>query len=154
MLLQDGKYPNHLKDTAISTAKFIEKMTKLFDILNGRVFLKHESKETEFLQEMQKYILQVQCCTQPTRAHCFKGLGLTIESVLQLTKDLCAQYVNIQHLNLKKLNHDPVENFFSRIRCRNANKKSSSLFEFEALFAKVQSIKLIFSLKFASYNIE
>lgn len=150
VLLSYGKYPEELQETALSTAKFIEKMNKLFDILNGKPAIKRDSCELHFLEEMKKYILQIKIDAKYDRSFCFKGLALTIATVINLSNSMFSIHKDIYYFHLQKLNQDPLENFFSHIRSRNSNKQNPSLFEFSSLFAKIMSIKLLFTSKFSN----
>lgn len=145
----DG-FPEHLKHIALNTSKFIEKLDRLFDILNGQpVFMRDESTEP-FLIEMQEYILKIKMINQKQKSYCLDGLVMSISSILQISRQLFNTYPDITFINWKKFNQDPLENFFSRIRARNANKQNPNLAEFRSIYAKLVSMKLIFESKFSN----
>lgn len=68
---------------------------------------------------------------------------------MKIVQNLFWKY-NIDAIDGRKFNQDPLENFYSRIRARNSNKNNPNLFEFSQLYAKLISIKLLFSSKFSN----
>lgn len=105
--------------------QFIIDMDKLFDTLNSSLkkrtvpnklnyAITKETDHTEFLQNILEASEKSRFEIGPQPA-CRKGFLLTINSVLQLFKDLNENY-DIHELCTRKLNQDPLENLFSVIR--------------------------------------
>lgn len=149
-LLALDKFESTLKEIALSTAKFIERMNKLFDFLNGKPTLTREFDSSSYIAEMKSYVVNIKPVVGKDMALCFKGLNLTLSSVEVISHSLFENYCDLHYIHMKKINQDPLENLFSQIRSRNANKNNPSVFEFSSIFAKILSIKLLFSSKFSN----
>lgn len=128
---------------------FFFKIDKMFDILNGHPPLVRNSMNMEFLVEMKELFSSLKLCKKTT-VHCLKGMVMTITSFLSLADDLFTDYSDFFYLYLNKMSQDPLENFFSHVRARNANKRNPNVFEFQSIIAKIISLNLLFTSKFAN----
>ena len=86
---------------------------------------------------MKSYILNIHPVEKSDRSFCFQGLALTISSIIELSDKMFNEFNDLFFIYTNKFNQDPIENHFSKIRCRNFNKKNPSVSEFGALFAKI-----------------
>ncbi|XP_055918650.1 uncharacterized protein LOC129950754 [Eupeodes corollae] len=142
-----GKFPAEINQFSKSTAEFIKKINRLFDLLNGKPALIRNDQNILFIKEMKLYLLNIELINARNRPFCFKGLALTIESILCIREALFKEYNDLYHVYVNKFNQDPLENLFGKIRARNVNKSNPSVSEFGALLAKVISLKFLFNSK-------
>lgn len=148
-MLEVSGFSKTVEGKAKATSIFFKKIDKMFDILNGHPPLVKNSINIEFLNEVKDLLASLQL-TKNTTVHCFKGMVLTITSFLSLADDLFTDYPDFSYFYLNKMNQDPLENFFSHVRARNANKRNPNVFEFQSIIAKIISLNLLFASKFSN----
>ncbi|XP_029836656.2 uncharacterized protein LOC115320641 [Ixodes scapularis] len=127
---------------AIHTARFIEKMDRLFDSLKSSqkrgksayVSTMHEgSVHKEFLKEcllMFENLTVLGCPRQPA---CLRGFSLTIRSIMLIYEHLTSEY-GFRYLPTRHLNQDALENTLSVIRSKSGANANSSCRQFQAAF--------------------
>lgn len=149
-LYDENTFTKETSEKALFTSEFMMKMNTLFDILNGKPSLTRNSPKILFLIEMRHLMTNIKLIKPKAMAFCFDGMALTISSILSLTDDIFEEYSDFPYFHFNKLQQDPLENFFSHVRSRSANKPNPSLFEFNSIIAKIISLNLIFSSKFSN----
>ncbi|XP_064470687.1 uncharacterized protein LOC135385340 [Ornithodoros turicata] len=130
---------HQLPPEAIHTARFVERVDRLFDTLNsshlhGKTKYSsaiqqgsaHKDFLLECLSEFEK--ITVLGCKRPPP--CIRGFCLTMTSVLQLSEDL--RNYGIQYLLTRRLNQDALENTFCIIRTKCGSNPDSSCIQFQA----------------------
>jgi len=138
---------------AVGTIDFIEKMDKLFDILNssslnnpkeyGKVFTGSD-KQKQFLEQMLcifKYITVINTNGSRVKVKCFECWQITIKSIIQLWDKL--KLLNFSYLRTRRINQDCVENFFGTIRQQGGNSLNPTPIQFARAFKKLFSIKFL-----------
>ncbi|XP_064475407.1 uncharacterized protein LOC135389273 [Ornithodoros turicata] len=130
---------HQLSPDAIHTARFVERVNRLFDTLNSSHLhgntkyssaiqqgSAHKDFLLECLSEFEK--ITVLRCKRPPP--CIRGFCLTMTSVLQLSEDL--RNSGIQYLLTRRLNQDALENTFCIIRTKCGSNPDSSCIQFQA----------------------
>ncbi|XP_042148938.1 uncharacterized protein LOC115326947 [Ixodes scapularis] len=127
---------------AIHTARFIEKMDRLFDSLNSSqkrgksayVSAMHEgSVHKEFLKECLHMFESLTVLGCPRQPACIRGFSLTIRSIMLICEHLTSEY-GFRYLLTRHLNQDALENTFSVIRSKSGANANSSCRQFQAAF--------------------
>lgn len=151
--------------SAMNTAEFLLNMNDLFDSLNSNSMLStkphekplcqdfiwhfvHFDKMTEFFKNLQKINKKKGTLSRPP---CFDGLLLTLQVVQDLfTKESSFITDYKPYLKSKKyflftrrLNQDPLENFFSVVRQRNGYNRNPSARGFRTAFAQITNFAFI-----------
>lgn len=131
-----------LPAAAIHTAKFVERMDRLFDSLNssqkfGKTpyasAMKGTSVHFDFLAEcieVFENIEVLQCRRQPS---CIQGFCLTMRSVIMLYEYLKANY-GFDYLLTRHLNQDALENTFAIIRSKSGANANTTARQFQGAF--------------------
>lgn len=131
-----------LPATAVHTARFVERIDRLFDSLNSsQKFAKtpyasamcNGSIHEEFLKEcilVFKSLQVLGCRRQP---HCIRGFCLTVRSLLLLSNHLTVNY-GFSYLLTRHLNQDTLENTFAVIRSKSGANTNSTSRQFQAAF--------------------
>ncbi len=142
---------NALPATAAGTAELISNFDKIFDCLNSssinnpkchRRAISENSIHHEFLTDMLKFILSIKVVNRTTqedvtnKLKCLKGLCLTINSVLSLWSVL-KEEESLDFLLTRRLNQDPLENFFGTIRQQGGNSDTPTPLQFTRAFKKL-----------------
>lgn len=142
---------NRLPVVATETAKCIERVDKLFDILNSAETLaskkynaafKNEEFQNHFLTDcllfLEKLEIRDKCNINITNKIKFiNSLKVSINSTLGLFQYLKTN-AGFDYLFTKKLNQDCLENHFGQIRRANANCVNPSPVQFQRTFRKLQ----------------
>lgn len=138
--------------SASATVSFIEKMDKLFDLLNSsrifnskeynRPFIGSECQIT-FLNETKSYFKSIKCVDEKgkDRKNSFKfisGWLITISAFLNLWEDLRTTGTTL--LYTRRFNQDCLENFFSKIRQQSGNNVNPTPIQFSRSFRKLFSL--------------
>jgi len=140
-LVYKTMFSDYFRKDNDTTLQFIIHMDKLFETLNSSLKKKtvlnklnyaitKDTEHTEFLQNMLEALTKSRFQIGPQPA-CRKGFLLTINSVLQLFKDLDENY-DIHELCTRKSNQDPLENLFSVIRQQHGCSVNPSPKQFQA----------------------
>jgi hypothetical protein len=119
-------------NTALKTAEFIDFMNSLFDVLNSRV-IKSKNNDSSALSTHNSHTIRILNkglevfsnlkklgCKNP-KPPCFRGMLLTIKSVLSLMNIGC------EYILTSRLNQDTIENLFSSIRQRGGWNKNPTV---------------------------
>lgn len=153
-----GKLP----ENALGTAKFIQLINDMFDILNSsscnetykyKNAFSQEAYQMEVLQNVLKFLKNVRIVQKSNgkkftnSLKCLKSLEITIQSVIQLSIDLKRQ--DFKSLFTQRLNQDVLENFFSAIRQQEGNCREPSPIQFASAFRKLFLTNLITHAKYA-----
>lgn len=144
-----------LPSEAVGTIDFIEKIDKLFDILNssslnnpkeyGKVFTGSE-KQIMFLKQMLHLFKDIKVIDAngsllKVKIPCFECWQITIKSIIQLWDTL--KSFNFPYLRTRKINQDCVENFFGSIRQQGGNSVNPTPIQFVRAFKKLLSTKFL-----------
>lgn len=140
-----------LPPSAVGTAELIAKFDNIFDCLNSsnlnstKIYKRAMSKESshhEFITDMLEFIKSIRVINRPTQEdvtnqlRCLKGLQMTLNGVLALWKHLSEDYA-LLFLMTRRLNQDPLENFFGLIRQQGANSDNPTPLQFTRAFRKL-----------------
>ncbi|XP_065653052.1 uncharacterized protein LOC136080364 [Hydra vulgaris] len=112
---------NLLPLSVLPTARFVERMDTLFDILNsyklyadkpGRCALTLKGASISQLEELKHWIEKWNFCNVRSQAStsCHWGLSVTINSVLTFSRELFSE--GFQFVCTSRFNQDCIENFF------------------------------------------
>lgn len=127
---------------AVHTARFVERIDRLFDSLNSSQksaktpyasAICNGSIHEEFLKEcilVSKSLQVLGCGRQP---HCIRGFCLTVRSLLLLSNHLAVN-CGFSHLLNRYLNQDTLENTFAVIRSKSGANTNSTFRQFQAAF--------------------
>lgn len=127
---------------AMYTANFVSDINKLFDTFNSNTFgkdshsfryaLSETSPHLSFLEEM---ISNFTTCKfiNAKRPACINGWIISIKSLIGLYNDISSQYT-IKKLLTRRLNQDPLENFFSIVRQQNGWCRNPTVTQFQHSF--------------------
>nr|XP_050043440.1 uncharacterized protein LOC126540642 [Dermacentor andersoni] len=131
-----------LPSEAIHTARFVERIDRLFDSLNtsqkrGKSpyasAICAGSVHEEFLEECIAVFENIEvlgCARQPL---CIRGFCQTMRAVLLLWNHLASRY-GLTHLLTRHLNQDALENTFAIVRSKSGSNSNSSCRQFQAAF--------------------
>jgi len=135
-----------LDDSALSTASFVERIDKIFDVLNSRVVkVNHKWKKPLTEKSVEQFQLLDEACQWITSwrfRHVLKntvksmlpfqqGLLLTIRGIREVVHDLLNEHA-FQFVLTSRFNQDIVENWFSCIRQKGLNNDSRTTWEYES----------------------
>ena len=139
-----------LPSTATGSAEFIAVMDKLFDSLNSsslngpklhRRAVTKNSIHHQFFKEMIEFIQSIKVVSPATQEDvtnylkCLDGFCITINGVQSLWAMLSQE--NFQFLLTRRLNQDPLENFFGSIRQQGGNADNPTPLQFTRAFKKL-----------------
>ena len=142
---------NALPAAAAGTAELISNFDKIFDCLNSSSLnspkchqqaISENSVHHEFLADMLKFIQSIKVVNRTTqedvtnKLKCLNGLCLTINSVLSLWSVL-KEEESLDFLLTRRLNQDPLENFFGTIRQQGGNSDNPTPLQFTRAFKKL-----------------
>lgn len=140
---------------ADATAEFVNKIDKLFDILNSSKILGAKKfnlpfrgldYQVNFLNEMSQIFENLKVINSDgvdvTNSMKFiKGFQISINALFGLWD--CLKSKNVTFLFTRRLNQDCLENFFGSIRQQNANCIYPMSIQFQQTFKKLFCIKLL-----------
>ena len=137
-----------LPPAAYGTVELINNFDQIFDCLNSsnlndvkpaRRAITETSKHHELLTEMIKFVSSI-TVIDPTlnkdvtnRLKCLRGLVLTLHGTLALWKELHDNQ-SLKFLLTRRLNQDPLENFFGTIRQQGRNSDNPTPLQFTRAF--------------------
>jgi hypothetical protein len=142
---------NALPAAAAGTAELISNFDKIFDCLNSsskndpkchRQAISEKSIHHQFLKDMLQFIKSIKVVNRNTqedvtnKLKCLKGLCLTINSVLSLWSQL-KEEESLDFLLTRRLNQDPLENFFGTVRQQGGNSDNPTPLQFTRAFQKL-----------------
>ena len=142
-----GALPSH----AAGTAELLSNFDGIFDSLNSsslsstklyKQAISKDSPHQEFLEDMLKFVISIKVVDPSSqedvtnKLRCLKGLQLTINGVLALWSDLQENHAR-QFLMTRRLNQDPLENFFGLIRQQGGNSDNPTPYQFMKAFRKL-----------------
>lgn len=150
--LNDHVQQGLLEKSASHTAEFISNIDNLFDVFNSKEII-HDFKkfnsaycgavyQVEFLEYMKNYIeeLDVINCEGKIITGRFKflnGWKHNINAIIQLWQSFDNDIDNISHILTRRINQDPLENFFGAIRSAGGNNQTPSCGDFTNHFKKL-----------------
>jgi hypothetical protein len=124
-----------ISPTAAATAELISKFDNLFDCLNSsslnsaKVYkkpIREGSIHVQYITEMLELIASIKVIDKQTnedvtnQLRCLKGFKMTLNGVLILWNQLHNDW-QLEYLLTRRLNQDPLENFFGLIRQQGGN---------------------------------
>ena len=142
---------NALPAAAAGTAELISNFDKIFNCLNSSSLnspkchqraISENSIHHKFLTDMVKFIRSIKVINRSNQQDitnqlkCLNGLVLTINSVLSLWSVLKEQE-SLEFLLTRRLNQDPLENFFGTIRQQGGNSDNPTPLQFTRAFRKL-----------------
>lgn len=156
-----------IEGRASGTVNFIEKMDRLFDMLNSsgtgtknqhKKPYTGKKKQKDFLLDMLESIkkMKVYRISQSGKVditnrfngpYCFQ---VTIRSVMGLFEDLNKE--GLKHLKTRRLNQDCLENFFGKIRQQQGNAVNPTPVQFMSAFKKLTCLDFLDTL--GTFNCE
>lgn len=135
-----------LPPSAVGTAELIANMDNIFDCLNSsslnstkiyKKALSEDSAHHKFIDDMLPFIQSIKVKEDVTnKLRCLKGLQLTLNGVLALWDTLHKDY-GLDFLLTRRLNQDPLENFFGLIRQQGGNCDNPTPLQFTRAFRKL-----------------
>ena len=140
-----GLLPSH----ASGTADLILKLDKIFDCLNSSSFksfkpenrpITRESEHNQWLGEMCSFVRSIKVHNPITgkdvtsTLKCLKALEMTLNSTMLLWKSI---QTSVTFLCTRRLNQDPLENFFGCIRQQGGNNDNPTPVQFTRAFRKL-----------------
>lgn len=142
---------------AITTAEFIDKVDKLFDLLNSsktsstkkmNAAFKGLPYQIDFLKECLNFFNNLKVFNHigediTNKIKCFKCLITSIKAILNLWITL--EEVGFNYLFTRRLNQDCLENFFGSVRQQNGNCKNPTSIQFKRTFKKLLCMNLFHS---------
>lgn len=119
-----------------TTAFIMKFFNKLFDVLNGRDLMTASSHHIEFLKEAKGVLHKMRFVnkidtTKTESLPSLKNLIFTIDSVLRLWKVLVG--LGFTELDTRKLNQDPMENYFGRVRSQGVKNHRPTPLQFKQI---------------------
>jgi hypothetical protein len=140
-----GKLPS----AACGTAELLMKLDKTFDCLNSsslhspKVFrraMTPTSPHGDFMQEMFDFIPTIKVINKENKdstnlLKCLNALRVTLNGTLKLWSQL--QKESVKFLLTRRLNQDPLENFFGSIRQQGGNADNPTPIQFCRAFRKL-----------------
>ena len=117
------------------TAELISKFDNLFDCLNSssvksaKIYkkpIRNESIHIKYIEEMLQLIASIKVVDKQTKTdvtnqlRCLKGFQMTLNGILTLWNQLHSNW-HLEYLLTRRLNQDPLENFFGLIRQQGGN---------------------------------
>lgn len=140
-----------LPTVAAGTAELLSNFDNIFDSLNSsslsseklyKQAISKDSPHLEFLEHMLKFVISIKVVDPSTqedvtnKLRCLKGLQMTINGVLALWNDLQENHAR-QFLMTRRLNQDPLENFFGLVRQQSGNSDNPTPLQFTKAFRKL-----------------
>lgn len=119
-------FHKRLPREAMATARLCKELDTLFDCLNSQsVYPKRGKKHRRALSEAAphveaqlrrglRYLSMLKLADGKKSPPCLSGLRMTIRAILGLWEDM--QKEGVTHLMTRRLNQDPIEHLFSKIR--------------------------------------
>lgn len=151
-------------DNAETTADFVDKMDKLFNIFNStnvmpnnlfKSAIDRNSAESifEFLDKISDYlkslVLRNQTVIQTRKRTGFKGFLINITNIKSIY-DLFVKTGLIENIPTFYLSQDLLESFFGRVRSLNGNAENPTVTQFTSAFRKILVQNEIKSSNFAN----
>lgn len=148
----------YLPSEAIHTSDFIERMDKLFDLLNSsttgaakeynRAF-KGLEYQISFLKDCLDFFSRLQVRNNnnvniTNKIKCLKSIKISINSLLILWNHLNTT-ANFEYIFTRRLNQDDLENQFGVIRQLNGSCINPTAIQFQRSFKKIQCTELLHS---------
>ena len=124
-----------ISPNASGTADLISKFDDLFDCLNSSSLnsaktykkpIRNGSTHIKYITEMIKFIASIKVVDKQTNTdvtnqlRCLKGFQMTLNGILILWNHLHSDW-HLEYLLTRRLNQDPLENFFGLIRQQGGN---------------------------------
>ena len=138
-----------LPSNAMGTAEFIEKFDSIFDCVNSctlhstkvlKCALSDQTKHQDFMKEAIGLIkgLKVFNGNEEVtgRIRCLKGWVMTLNAILLIWEHLKTTK-DFKFLLTRRLNTDPIENFFGTIRQQGGNSDNPTPSQFTSAFRKL-----------------
>ena len=138
-----------LPSSAMGTAEFIEKFDSTFDCVNSsslqstkvlKCALSDQTKHQDFMKEAIGFIkgLKVVNGNEEVtgRIKCLKGWVMTLNAILLIWEHL-KKTRDFKFLLTRRLNTDPIENFFGTIRQQGGNSDNPTPSQFTSAFRKL-----------------
>lgn len=139
-----------LPEEAKATSEFVKLINDLFDILNSSK-LKSNNKyqrafnlnkdQLEVLDKAQNMFKKITAINRKkgtnttNKIKSFKNFQITIQSIIMLSRDLKDEGFNF--IFTRRLNQDPLENFFGAIRQQGGNCRDPTPIQFRRAFSKL-----------------
>mgnify|MGYP002803931165 FL=1 len=143
---------NLLPPSATGTAELVSHFDKTFDCLNSSTFKSHkphnrpmtkDTKHCDCLKEMCLFTKKIEVKNPATgkdvtsNLRCLKALEMTLNGTFLLWQSLQSSYPSIKFLCTRRLNQDPLENFFGCIRQQGGNSDNPTPVQFTRAFRKL-----------------
>ena len=138
-----------LPPSAMGTAEFVSKFDSLFDSVNSSTLnsakvlrrpITVKSNHVQFLKETISFITSLRVHDGvkdvTSRVKCLKEWLVTLNAILSIWEDV-KQNHNFKFLFTRRLNTDPLENFFGTIRQQGVNCDNPSPTQFTRAFRKL-----------------
>ena len=141
-----------LPPDALPTIKFIENIDKLFDCFNSvsencpnkyKRYMTDYTPHIEYLNDMKQYIKSWIIGENPTNNFPFHtGWLISITAILLLWKHL-KKHFGFTHLDTRRLNQDPLENFYGLCRMSSPCDKNPKVGTFNTIMKKLTVTTLL-----------
>lgn len=138
-----------ISPSAIGTAEFLSKFDALFDCVNSSTIkstkelkcgLTNTTSHLSFLKEMYNFIAKLKVFDGNVdvtgRIRCLKGWLVSINAITLIWNHLQEKHA-FKFLLTRRLNTDPLENFFDSIRQQGGNSDSPTPIQFTRAFRKL-----------------
>jgi hypothetical protein len=138
-----------LPPSAMGTAEFIERFDSIFDCVNSSTLhstkvlkcaLSDQTKHQEFMKESIGFIKRLKVFEGNVevtgRIKCLKGWVMTLNVILLIWEHLKTTK-DFKFLLTRRLNIDPIENFFGTIRQQGGNSDNPTPSQFTSAFRKL-----------------
>jgi len=141
---------------ATETAEFVNRVDKLFDILNSsqtygskkyNAAFKADSFQLEFLMDCLTFFKKLEVRDKNNRnvtkkIKFIKSLLISINSIIQLFYHL-RENAGFDYILTRRLNQDCLENHFGKIRSENGNCINPTAIQFHRTFRRMQCVNLL-----------
>lgn len=152
ILAKVGNFNKQNMGNWYATFMFVLNMNKAFDAMNSsKINHKNQMKKAlslnnepfEFLKtEFLPYLNTLKVMTK-NKLYCFDGLNQSINAALQMCEDKSEDINHVEKfVQTRKINSDPLENFFATVRGRNGFNNEPSVYEFGSTLARISSQKI------------
>ena len=138
-----------LPSSAMGTAEFIEKFDSIFDCVNSSTLhstkvlkcaLSDQTKHQQFMKEAIDFIKKLKVFNGNEevtgRIKCLKGWVMTLNAILLIWEHLKTTK-DFKFLLTRRLNTDPIENFFGTVRQQGGNSDNPTPSQFTSAFRKL-----------------
>ena len=138
-----------LPSTAMGTAEFIQKFDSVFDCVNSSTLhstkkfkcaLTDQTTHQKFMKEAISFIKELKVFNGAAevtgRIKCLKGWLITLNAILLIWEHLKTNH-DFKFLLTRRLNTDPLENFFGTIRQQGGNSDNPTPAQFSSAFRKL-----------------